>query len=92
MRAIDLATAITIVDRHTRATLPSTAGAAMSPAAVAGRCRVYTQRLYADSRCSTPPTALRGIPSTGSAPRSDKGPGNPNQDPDPPRNGRPDTH
>ena len=36
--------------------------------------------------------ALGGIPSTGSAPRSDKGPGNPNQDPDPPRHGRPDTH
>lgn len=36
--------------------------------------------------------SLRNVRSTGSAPRSDKGPGNPNQDPDPPRHGRHDTH
>ena len=47
--------------------------------------------LHADSRMlDATDEALRGLPSTGSGPRSDKGPGNPNQDPDPPRNGRPD--
>ncbi len=49
--------------------------------------------LHADSRMlDATDVTLRGVPSTGSAPRSDKGPGNPNQDPDPPRHGRPDTH
>ena len=54
---------------------------------------LYTYGLYADSRMlDATDEALGGAPSTARVPRSDKGPGNPNQDPDPPRNGRPDTH
>ena len=54
---------------------------------------LYTHGLYVDSRLlDATDEALGGVPSTARVPRSDKGPGNPNQDPDPPRNGRPDTH
>ena len=54
---------------------------------------LYTHGLYADRGCSTPPTRRSGgVPRRGRMPRSDKGPGNPNQDPDPPRHGRRDTH
>ncbi len=47
---------------------------------------LYTHGLYTDSRIlDAARAALAGTPSTGTPTRSDKGPGNPNQDPDPPR-------
>ena len=53
---------------------------------------LYTHGFYADSRMlDAADEALRGVAPTGSEPRSDKGPGNPNQDPDPPTHGRPAT-
>lgn len=46
---------------------------------------LYTHGLYTDTRVlDAAEAALEGIPSTQTTPRSDKGPGNPNQDPDPP--------
>lgn len=46
---------------------------------------LYTHGLYTDTRVlDAAEAALQGVPSTGTVPRSDKGPGNPNQDPDPP--------
>jgi AcrR family transcriptional regulator len=46
---------------------------------------LYTHGLYTDERImDAAASALAGDPSTGGVPRSDKGPGNPNQDPDPP--------
>lgn len=46
---------------------------------------LYTFGLYADTRVLEAAEAvLEGAPATGTALRSDKGPGNPNQDPDPP--------
>ncbi|WP_448004148.1 TetR family transcriptional regulator [Agromyces bauzanensis] len=46
---------------------------------------LYTHGLYADSRIlDAARAALGGEPSTRTPTRSDKGPGNPNQDPDPP--------
>ena len=46
---------------------------------------LYTHGLYTDRRVlDAAEAALQGVPSTGTVPRSDKGPGNPNQDPDPP--------
>ncbi len=50
---------------------------------------LYTYGLYSDSRMlDAAHEALRGVPSTGGEPRSDKGPGKPHQDPDPPGHGR----
>ena len=50
---------------------------------------LYTHGLYADSSIlDAVRSVLEGEPSTGTAPRSDKGPGNPNQDPDPPSSER----
>jgi hypothetical protein len=47
---------------------------------------LYTHGLYTDERMmDAAASTLAGDPSTGGEPRSDKGPGNPNQDPDPPR-------
>jgi len=46
---------------------------------------LYTHGLYTDRRVlDAAEAALEGVPSTAAPPRSDKGPGNPNQDPDPP--------
>jgi len=46
---------------------------------------LYTHGLYTDTRVlDAAEAALQGVPSTAAPPRSDKGPGNPNQDPDPP--------
>lgn len=46
---------------------------------------LYTHGLYTDTRVlDAAEAALQGVPSTATVPRSDKGPGNPNQDPDPP--------
>lgn len=46
---------------------------------------LYTHGLYTDARVlAAAEAALQGVPSTGTVPRSDKGPGNPTQDPDPP--------
>jgi AcrR family transcriptional regulator len=46
---------------------------------------LYTYGLYTDTRIiEAAEAALEGVTATGSTPRSDKGPGNPNQDPDPP--------
>ena len=46
---------------------------------------LYTHGLYTDSRVlDAARAALEGTLTTQTAPRSDKGPGNPNQDPDPP--------
>jgi TetR/AcrR family transcriptional regulator, regulator of cefoperazone and chloramphenicol sensitivity len=46
---------------------------------------LYTYGLYTDTRVlDAAEAALEGVTATGSTPRSDKGPGNPNQDPDPP--------
>lgn len=46
---------------------------------------LYTYGLYTDTRVlDAAEAALEGVTSTGSTPRSDKGTGNPNQDPDPP--------
>jgi AcrR family transcriptional regulator len=46
---------------------------------------LYTLGLYADHRVlDAARAALEGTPTTQAGPRSDKGPGNPNQDPDPP--------
>jgi TetR/AcrR family transcriptional regulator, regulator of cefoperazone and chloramphenicol sensitivity len=46
---------------------------------------LYTHGLYTDSRVlDAARTALDGALATQTPPRSDKGPGNPNQDPDPP--------
>ena len=54
---------------------------------------LYTHGLYADTRMlDATDEALMGRSSLGSMPRSDKGPGHPNQDPDPPRHGRHDIH
>jgi len=53
---------------------------------------LYTHGLYADSRMlDATDEALEPRSSMGSMPRSDKGPGRPNQDPDPPRHGRRDS-
>jgi TetR/AcrR family transcriptional regulator, regulator of cefoperazone and chloramphenicol sensitivity len=52
---------------------------------------LYTHGLYSDSRMlDAAEEALHGDPSTGGGPPSDKGPGNPHQDPDPPGHGRDD--
>lgn len=49
---------------------------------------LYTHGLYTDSRVlDAARAALEGALATQTQPRSDKGPGNPNQDPDPPRAG-----
>jgi len=46
---------------------------------------LYTLGLYTDARVlDAARAALEGDPATQAGPRSDKGPGNPNQDPDPP--------
>ncbi|HET6671972.1 MAG TPA: TetR family transcriptional regulator [Agromyces sp.] len=46
---------------------------------------LYTHGLYTDTRIlDAAAAALDGAVATGTTPRSDKGPGNPNQDPDPP--------
>lgn len=46
---------------------------------------LYTHGLYTDGRVlDAARAALEGAPHTGTPLRSDKGPGNPNQDPDPP--------
>jgi AcrR family transcriptional regulator len=53
---------------------------------------LYTHGLYADSRIlDATDEALEPRSTMGSMPRSDKGPGHPNQDPDPPRHGRRDS-
>jgi AcrR family transcriptional regulator len=80
-------------DQLARALGTPLAGAAALRRMTRPMLELYTHGLYGDSgMLDATDEALSGVPSTGSAPRSDKGPGNPNQDPDPPRHGRHDTH
>lgn len=76
---------ILLRDQLTRAMGTPLASAAAIRRMTRPTLELYTHGLYTDTRIlDAAAAALDGPVVTGTTPRSDKGPGNPNQDPDPP--------